>query len=189
MISISVDEEVFEFLQSHGEPLVDTPNMVLRRLLLDDSVRVRGSWSRPAADPEKCRRVSTREFGKRVSAVEFGEPFWRVRSAGRGFRTMFESQDRIVYYLNFNKPDALNYLYRLTGQALRALLDSTKQALVVFTNPAEGVAYLVPAQEIGQRLVAADRDLEGVVVNIDSARNLWRELAWDLSEFRRDYAI
>ena len=32
---IEVDEEVFAFLQQHCEPLVDTPNDVLRRLLLD----------------------------------------------------------------------------------------------------------------------------------------------------------
>jgi hypothetical protein len=32
--TIEVDEEVFSFLQQHCEPLVDTPNDVLRRLLL-----------------------------------------------------------------------------------------------------------------------------------------------------------
>jgi Restriction Enzyme Adenine Methylase Associated/SeqA protein N-terminal domain len=32
---IEVDEEVFAYLQQHCEPLVDTPNDVLRRLLLD----------------------------------------------------------------------------------------------------------------------------------------------------------
>ncbi|GAB3799058.1 restriction system modified-DNA reader domain-containing protein [Micromonospora zhanjiangensis] len=32
--TIEVDDEVFTFLQQHCEPLVDTPNDVLRRLLL-----------------------------------------------------------------------------------------------------------------------------------------------------------
>ncbi|WP_329324191.1 hypothetical protein [[Kitasatospora] papulosa] len=32
--SIEVDDDVFAFLQRHSEPLVDTPNTVLRRLLL-----------------------------------------------------------------------------------------------------------------------------------------------------------
>ncbi|MFJ6981804.1 MULTISPECIES: hypothetical protein [unclassified Streptomyces] len=32
--SIEIDDEVFAFLQSRSEPLVDTPNDVLRRLLL-----------------------------------------------------------------------------------------------------------------------------------------------------------
>ncbi|MGA4851329.1 hypothetical protein ACOBQB_35680 [Streptomyces sp. G5(2025)] len=35
--SIDVDDEVFAFLQSQSEPLVDTPNDVLRRLLLESS--------------------------------------------------------------------------------------------------------------------------------------------------------
>ncbi|MEU3493506.1 hypothetical protein ABZ747_08415 [Kitasatospora cineracea] len=35
--TIAIDEEVFAFLQAHGEPLVDTPNDVLRRLLLQSA--------------------------------------------------------------------------------------------------------------------------------------------------------
>ncbi|GAA3180386.1 MULTISPECIES: hypothetical protein [Streptomyces] len=37
--SIEIDDEVFAFLQSHSEPLVDSPNDVLRRLLLGSSGR------------------------------------------------------------------------------------------------------------------------------------------------------
>ncbi|MET9772706.1 hypothetical protein ABZ023_00395 [Streptomyces sp. NPDC006367] len=37
MRSIEIDDEVFAFLQSRCEPLVDTPNDVLRRLLLGGS--------------------------------------------------------------------------------------------------------------------------------------------------------
>ncbi|MHA7960244.1 restriction system modified-DNA reader domain-containing protein [Streptomyces sp. L500] len=37
MRSIEIDDEVFAFLQSQCEPLVDTPNDVLRRLLLGSS--------------------------------------------------------------------------------------------------------------------------------------------------------
>ncbi|MFF2751357.1 hypothetical protein ACFVVA_38210 [Kitasatospora sp. NPDC058048] len=33
--TIQIDDEVFALLQRHSEPLVDTPNDVLRRLLLD----------------------------------------------------------------------------------------------------------------------------------------------------------
>ncbi|MEU7021614.1 hypothetical protein ABZ990_13260 [Streptomyces sp. NPDC046203] len=35
--SIEIDDEVFAFLQSRSVPLVDTPNDVLRRLLLKDA--------------------------------------------------------------------------------------------------------------------------------------------------------
>jgi hypothetical protein len=37
MRKIEVDDEVFAYLQRHSEPLVDTPNDVLRRQLLDAS--------------------------------------------------------------------------------------------------------------------------------------------------------
>jgi negative regulator of replication initiation len=37
-LSIEIDDEVFEALKSHAEPLIDTPNTVLRRLLGIDQV-------------------------------------------------------------------------------------------------------------------------------------------------------
>ena len=37
MYSIEIDEKVWSYLQKHAEPFVDTPNMVLNRLLLDSS--------------------------------------------------------------------------------------------------------------------------------------------------------
>ncbi|OKJ03893.1 hypothetical protein AMK18_01505 [Streptomyces sp. CB01249] len=43
--TIEIDDEVFAFLQHHSEPLVDTPNDVLRRLLLADPAQ------RPATTP------------------------------------------------------------------------------------------------------------------------------------------
>ena len=33
---IEVDDRVFKYLQSHAEPLIDTPNSVLTKLLLDE---------------------------------------------------------------------------------------------------------------------------------------------------------
>ncbi|MFJ2781575.1 hypothetical protein [Kitasatospora sp. NPDC087315] len=38
--TIEIDDEVFAFLQQHSEPLVDTPNDVLRRLLLGEAESV-----------------------------------------------------------------------------------------------------------------------------------------------------
>ncbi|WP_030813723.1 hypothetical protein [Streptomyces sp. NRRL F-2799] len=42
MRDIQVDDEVFAYLQSRSVPLVDTPNDVLRRLLLKDGARSAG---------------------------------------------------------------------------------------------------------------------------------------------------
>ncbi|GAA0533191.1 hypothetical protein GCM10010172_12560 [Paractinoplanes ferrugineus] len=46
--TIEVDEEVFAFLQQHCEPLIDTPNDVLRRLLLSgESIEPQDGATRP----------------------------------------------------------------------------------------------------------------------------------------------
>ncbi|CAM5671317.1 hypothetical protein [Streptomyces mordarskii] len=45
MRTIEIDDEVFAYLQRHGEPLVDSPNDVLRRLLLNGGT--------PPADPAR----------------------------------------------------------------------------------------------------------------------------------------
>ncbi|MEV6012744.1 hypothetical protein AB0M29_38940 [Streptomyces sp. NPDC051976] len=43
MRMIAVDDEAFAYLQRHSEPLVDTPNDVLRRQLLQDSKPTAGT--------------------------------------------------------------------------------------------------------------------------------------------------
>ncbi|MFI9276105.1 hypothetical protein ACIGXM_36305 [Kitasatospora sp. NPDC052896] len=65
--TIEIDDEVFAFLQQHSEPLVDTPNDVLRRLLLGDA--------EPAAGGEIAERRGT---GALMPFVERG---WLVPGA------------------------------------------------------------------------------------------------------------
>ncbi|MFF9727785.1 hypothetical protein [Streptomyces gardneri] len=43
MRKIEIDDEVFAYLQRHSEPLVDTPNDVLRRELLGDGKDAKGT--------------------------------------------------------------------------------------------------------------------------------------------------
>lgn len=56
---IDVDDDVFAFLQRHSVPLVDTPNDVLRRLLLNDELAA------VAAE-------GTRRAGALLPLLEFG---------------------------------------------------------------------------------------------------------------------
>lgn len=56
---IEVDEEVFAFLQQHCEPLVDTPNDVLRRLLLD----------REPSESQKGTAVPAKRLPRRPGAL------------------------------------------------------------------------------------------------------------------------
>lgn len=51
MRTIEVDDEVFAYLQRHSEPLVDTPNDVLRRELLKDK--------KPPVDKRSDRKTGT----------------------------------------------------------------------------------------------------------------------------------
>ncbi|MDT9701876.1 hypothetical protein [Streptomyces sp. P17] len=58
MRTIQIDEEVFAYLQRHSEPLVDTPNDVLRRELLKEkaaSADDGGGTKSPAAVASKRR--------------------------------------------------------------------------------------------------------------------------------------
>ena len=42
---IEIDNEVWNFLKNHAEPFEDTPNTVLRRLLLNNNIKPNGSLS------------------------------------------------------------------------------------------------------------------------------------------------
>lgn len=235
---IEVDEDVFEALQELATPLVDTPNSVLRRLLLEgglglmvrDSTSDLHQWvgeSRAMlSPPPEARRsysplkesiepfqasapaeaaspyaslgherraaggMSPRRFGKLLVAREFpGEMFERARRDRGAFRTMFESEQRVVYFLNFNKPGATNLWYKVNATALHALLGADKPAYVVFTNPAERLAWVIPIDDLaraykqhGDRALA-EGDLD---VNIDVERDRIRELDWSVEAYRRD---
>lgn len=64
---IEIDDDVFAALQGHAEPLVDTPNDVLRRLLgLDGDVQDRRSVGRSSTSTpggSAARHVSNGRFG------------------------------------------------------------------------------------------------------------------------------
>ncbi|MFW6083933.1 MAG: hypothetical protein ACODAA_01855 [Gemmatimonadota bacterium] len=234
---IEVDEEVFEVLQELATPLVDTPNSVLRRLLLEggpgmrgrstmDAVESRRLAYRPASlsqvNEERIRPMeaspphawaptnaeepgpysslgderraaggmSPRRFGKLLCAREFpGEMFERARRDRGAFRTMFESGERLLYFLNFNKPGATNLWYKVPATALHALIAAEKPAYVVFTNPAERLAWLIPIEDLvraykergAQALGEGDLD-----VNVDVEGNRVRELDWNVGAYRRE---
>lgn len=84
---IEIDDDVFTALQGHAEPLVDTPNDVLRRLLsLDDDVQDRrsaGRSSMSAPEESAARHVSNGRSGvqnPRLLESAKREPAGRERS-------------------------------------------------------------------------------------------------------------
>jgi hypothetical protein len=217
MHTIEVDDEVFQYLQNKAVPLVDSPNSVLRRLLMG-SRRSRKGGRRPAqeqelptmplrvespvelqlAGPYRSMRgertapggLSPQRMGRRLVSQEFaGEHFDRAAKRRGGFRTMFESSKRLVYFLNFNKPDSRNMLFRVTSSAIEALTTAEKPAYVIFSNPARRVAWVIPVEDMMKKYEDVFREKfepQDLVLNIDLERNLLRELNWDISEYRRE---
>jgi len=210
---IEIDQEVWDFLQSRAVPLVDTPNSVLRRLLL----RGEGEARRPRmhlmstqavqaplepmsldaeTGPLRSLRgerlpggLSSRRMGQRVMTAKFpGEYFERADRSRGGFRTMFESEKSLVYVLNFNKPDARHMLFRVTRAAIEALVATEKSAWVIFSNPARRVAWVIPVEDVLQEYREENEGAElpktDLVVNIDVEGNRLRELDWDISAYR-----
>jgi hypothetical protein len=219
MREIQVDEEVWQYLQERAVPLVDTPNSVLRRLLFGkrrgrkrreeaasrprtESLMMRvESPAEPMIVPTGTYRsmrgertapggLSPRRMGKRLVSQEFaGEYFDRAAKTRGGFRTMFESTKRLVYFLNFNKPDSRNMLFRVTASAIEALTTAAKPAYVIFSNPARRIAWVIPVKDMLGRyeeVFGEKFEPQDLVLNIDIERNWLRELNWDISEYRRE---
>jgi hypothetical protein len=81
--SIDVDDDVFELLKQHAEPLVDTPNTVLRRLLgiAHSAVRARSSSADKHASSDDVRAIP----GTLLAEREYELPILRYldRCGGR----------------------------------------------------------------------------------------------------------
>ncbi|MEU0429760.1 hypothetical protein ABZ235_40575 [Streptomyces canus] len=69
MRTIQIDEEVFAYLQRHSEPLVDTPNDVLRRELLKGKAVSAGDASGTASP---AAVASNRRPGRLMPIIEAG---------------------------------------------------------------------------------------------------------------------
>jgi hypothetical protein len=186
MHTIEVDDEVLDHLKHRAEPFVDhSPNDVLRRVLGLDSEEVPDVAT--ATRRTRARRAS--EVGRKEAFIqevlkeEFGDGF-RARSP---YRTMYQNGERLVYFQNFDKAGSTNLWYRLREGPLETLTGDQRDAYVVFTNPAERFAYLIPVPDLEKRASRAGWDREDLEVNIDPAENRWRELDWDLSQYLRRY--
>jgi len=178
MPTIEIDQEVFEFLEQNAQPFVDTnPNDVLRRLLLGD--RTIGEKKEFSKGEKQNNKLDTDSFVRQALFKRFGGGFSRV---GR-FRYMFESAEWLVYFQNFNKKNTTNLWYRLHGSALQEMILSTKNQALCFTNPAEGIMYVIPIEKVMEKAKDKGWDHDDLEVNIDPSNDRWREMDWDLSEY------
>lgn len=182
-IKIDIDPEVFAFLQANATPLVDSPNDVLRRLLLKKE--------------RTSERVETATAGGRMFTAETSsdpEDFVRElidRQFGSGlvrrppYRLMFESKDKLVYVQNFNKRSERLW-YRVTEKPWKELQSIKKEGWLCFTNPAERYAYVIPAADIQIKLKASPWKRSYLEVNIDPASHRWVELEWNIQKYLKN---
>jgi len=193
LVSIEIDQEVFEHLQRRATPFVDKPNDVLRRLLLETESQspsepelelppARGSYARStAAERARARRglpMPADAFVNRVMERRFGGHFGRRAP----YRMMFESSDTVLYFQNFNK-ETDHLWYRVTENPWRDLTASTKKAWLCLSNPAEGYCYVIPVSEIQAHVARAEWSRPYLEINIDPATSRWSELDWRLDEY------
>ncbi|MHC4440670.1 MAG: hypothetical protein ACYS3S_25250 [Planctomycetota bacterium] len=186
MIQIEIDEEVFKYLKGEAEPLVDSPNSVLRKLLLKNNknkpISLRREVTRmdSLVKEEKTQQGggSSGEFVLEVLRKEFGNGF---RKRPR-YQMMFESNDTLIYFQNYNK-ESPTLWYRITEKPFDILKSYEKKGIVCLTNPAERIAYIIPIEDILEQIKVSGWERSYLEVNIDHLRGKWNELDWDIRRY------
>lgn len=179
MPSIEIDPEVYAFLERHARPFLDTPNDVLRRLLLSTSPNSESMIRPLAAAPDTSPRPKS-------TPAPFDKIFelLKGRFARRApYRTMFESSDSLLYVQNYGKET--NHLwYRISEGAWKDLRTSPQAAWLCLSYPDGGFVYLIPVKELQQRVEQQRWQRPYLEVNIDPATSRWTELDWILTPFK-----
>ncbi|MFH1019420.1 MAG: hypothetical protein V1782_02245 [Pseudomonadota bacterium] len=181
MVSIEIDEDIFNHLKSFAEPFIDTPNTVLRRLLFSEKQPYREASAEMSTSAALTKGLGASSEGFVSSFLQdrYGEKF-RTKTP---FRTMFESENHLIYFQNFNKSGTTNLWYRLSESSLKVLRKTTKIAVVCFTNPSEGIIIAIPMKDIDEQLVRTSWQKDFLEVNIDPTNLRWRELDWSLQQY------
>lgn len=181
MVTIEIDDDLFNYLKMLAEPFTDTPNSVLRRLIMLDLHKPITKLSTTASTnkiPEKSA-PSIDIFMSLFLKNRYGAKFRPLSP----YRTMFESDNYLIYFQNFNKGETVNLWYRLSESSLDTLRKSEKTAIVCFTNPAEDIVYEIPVRDIDIQATKAKWGKAYMEVNIDPASSRWRELDWNIEQY------
>ncbi len=185
-LSIDVDQEVFSFLQQQARPFVDTPNDVLRRLLLKEEREV----IKEATSPSPVSSIAiqnSREFDNIVLRHHFKGYFRKVRP----FQLMFESAKDLVYFQNYNKEADKRLWYRLSQEPWQYLTSSQKDAWLCLTYPLGRYAYIIPVKVINSKVREhkwEEKDLEISIYPLSPRTSTrWHELNWDIETYRYEF--
>lgn len=189
---ITIDKDIYEYLQKYAKPFVDTPNSVLRKLLhIDDISTISTIADSAALDSDssmitrrikKASNQDTIGFVKDILHGDFNERFKRRAP----YRFMFESDNYLIYFQNFNKENDKLW-YRITSDPYKLLKDSKKESLLYLTNPAEKIAYVIPVKDILARANEMRWVKEYLEINIDNMAKKWIELDWGIQKYLKRY--
>lgn len=177
MRNIEIDDDIYNLLQSLAVPFVDTPNDVLRRLLLNSTSK-RTIISKSNFNDKGG--VGKEDYVLGVLKTKFTSIFRKAR----GYQWLFESDDALVYFQNFDKADSPKLWYRINQSPLLNLTRSSKKAYICFTNPSDGIAYLIPLQDIRARAKQVGWSRDYYEVNLDVQSGRWIELDWNIDAYK-----
>jgi hypothetical protein len=185
MVTIEIDEDLYNQLKTLAEPFVDTPNTVIKRLV----ALMQNSTSKTPIT--NCSNSSIIMRDRKLSSTSFINSFLKTRykenfRVKSPYRRMFESDNYLVYFQNFNKTGTNNLWYRLKNGSLHILRNTHKAALICFTNPSENIVFEIPIEDIDKKAMEAKWDRDFFEVNIDPANSRWRELDWNIGHYLVD---
>ena len=196
-MKIEIDDDVFEFLQKRAVPFVDSPNSILRRLLLKDRAVKEKLY--PVPNPKSSdvitdmplRSLQDREdkngFADFISFIlkeEFKEDFHKKAS----YRMMFESSGYLVYMQNFNK-DSDRMWFSIMEKPLKELKKTGKKAFICLTNPAKHIAYMIPVKDIEEQIRKSGWSRNHLTANINHRSSRWIELDWNIKDYLKKYGM
>ncbi len=125
--------------------------------------------------PASASRQINAEFNKIILDDLFDQAFSRV---GR-FTTMYESQDNLICFRNCITQEG-NPWYRVEKKEWKMLQEDRRNALLIFTNAAVQIGYVIPVQDVIRQVDTSGWDRDYLEVNFDSANDRWRELDWNI---------
>jgi hypothetical protein len=188
--SIQIDEEIFSFLQQRVRPLLDTPNDVLRRLLLE---KVPAATPKPAtpklATPSAVpsnQGMDSKQFVDLILRKHFDGNFKLV---GR-YKFMFESVKHLAYFENFNL-ERKELFYRIRKEPWLDLSQSHKSAWLCLTYPPEKYAYIIPIDAVNEKAHQCGYEITDMEISlypqIPHNETRWRQFNWDIEAYRHEF--
>jgi hypothetical protein len=177
MPKIEVDDDIFKFLKKHAEPFEDTPNSVLRRLLLGD--KSFNKHIKKDLQIAKANQKSLKSFIDWVFKNKFSETFIVCPP----YRMVYESESQIVCFQNLNKGGSQNLWFHIRSKPLEKIRSSDKKAYICLAIPSDGYGYLIPFDEVDRHISSTNWAHSYLEVNIDPSDSMWKELKWKLDEY------